>query len=112
MGLKDRLQTHTNVLRYFSFYMEEVFEAYYNIIIQQKLNELNIFHLFAQKFVSFTGSHKASLIYYGLCLETVGYILNSFSRSAFSILNFISFYNAHTVYRQSYTVLIKSNRIF
>ena len=39
-----------------------------------KYNKINIFHSVVQEHVSYTGSHKNFLIYYGLCLETAGYV--------------------------------------
>ena len=39
-----------------------------------KYNKINIFHSVLQKHVSYTGSHKRFLKYYGLCLETAGYV--------------------------------------
>ena len=39
-----------------------------------KDNEINMFHSDVQKNVSYTRSHKRFLIYYGLSLETVGYV--------------------------------------
>ena len=37
-----------------------------------KDNEINMFHLDVQNHVSYIGSYKRFLIYYGLCLKTAG----------------------------------------
>ena len=48
-----------------------------------KCNEINICHLDVQKHVSYTGSHKIFLMYYGLCFGTAGNVF-SFAFIGFS----------------------------
>ena len=71
LGLKVRLQRCTkfsDTLRYMGGFLNPIVRN----LPPTKGNEINMFHSDGQNHVSYTGSHKRFLIYYGLCLETAG----------------------------------------
>ena len=51
-----------------------IFKAYCSRFTPIKDNEINMFDSDVHNLVSYTGSQKCFLTYYGLCLETAGNI--------------------------------------
>ena len=73
MGLRVRLQRHTQVFRYIKSYGGKFLKRI--SMYCTKCKEINMRHSEVQKHASFTGSPGRMLIYYGLYLETTGNVL-------------------------------------
>ena len=72
MGLKILLQRHAKVPIHYGVWEGGFLKRIVINLPPTKDNEIYIFHSDVQNHISYTGSCKSFLIYYGLFLETAG----------------------------------------
>ena len=74
-GIKGSFkETHKSLPIHFDLWKGEFLKLIVSCLYCTKYNETSIFHSVVQKHSSWTVTHKRFLIYYGLCLETAGYV--------------------------------------
>ena len=96
IGLMNRQQAHTKILRYIAACGGKIFKVYFNIfMLYAKCNEINIHHLDAENHISYTGSHKSFL----MVMLGNGWkcTFNCSSWIIFIMLNFNALCDAYTV---------------